>query len=91
MVKVNKNKGIALVEIILIAIILTIILWTFIPAFWGTLSDSNVSQQQTTEDIGREQFRNEIRTSQTVKLKRYKDGTLWACNTRTKNCYKVEK
>ncbi len=88
-----KNNGFTLIEFMIVLAIFGIIG----AIFFGAISDKE--KRQVGDHTGKQYnevleapidyIRNDKRTSQIVKLSRHSDGTLWACNIKTKDCYKV--
>ncbi len=87
-----KNKGFTIIELMIIIAMIGIFAAMIIPIFQDDPNTDSTVQEEYHEvlDAPVDYIRNDKRTSQTVKLSRHSDGTLWACNTKTKDCYMVE-
>jgi len=90
-----KGKGFTLIELMIVTAIVGILAAMMIPAYQEYVE--NQKKAPAIERTSNEEMdapvtyiRNDVRTSESVKLQRHNDGSLWACNTSTKKCYMVE-
>jgi len=91
-----KTKGFTLIEIMVLVAIIGILAAIMLPAIGDYKKREQLDEKAETyaedfEELQDEYIRNDVRKAQQVEIKRHSDGTLWACNLLTDDCYKVVK